>query len=217
MFRRTRSHRLSRRSRAVSAVIGIAAVLWVVWMFVFQAEFGPPPSPVVAMPTERLSFARLTAHEEIVVTTFAYRRTPIELRFRSDGEQTNLIVTEVTWSASDRSWKMARVLTVRPLDQREAAGLDAVVAYLRGSGVPPASHFATYEIDYRRAESSVGREKLFESLPVMRRNEAHFFPRNGPEAERELDQDIARGGVVREYFAKWVTFEMLTPRDDTES
>lgn len=214
MSRLTRSRRLSRRSRAVSAVIGIAAVLWMVWMYWFQVEIGPPPSPIVATPTERLSFARLSALEEIVVTLFAHDRTPLELRFRSDGEQTNVILSEVTWSETDRAWKMARVLGVRPLGESEAAGLDAVVAHLHTSGVPPTPHFATYEIDYRRAEMSIGRDKLFASLSVLRRNEAHFVPPESAEARRELAQEIARAGVTAEEFQKWVTFEMLAPRDD---
>jgi hypothetical protein len=213
MFRLTRSRRLSRRSRAVSAVIGIAAVLWMVWMFWFQVEIGPPPSPVVAIPTERLSFAPLETDEEIVVVSTRYRLEPVELRFRRTGAETKVIASAVVWSETDRAWKMARVLTVRPLSDSEAAGLDAVVAHLRGSGVPLASHFTTYEIDYRRAESSIGREKLFGSELVMRRNEAHFFPREDPEAARELEQEATRAGVAPEDFKKWVMFEMLTPRE----
>lgn len=216
MFRLTRSRRLSRRSRAVSAVIGIAAVLWMVWMFVFQVEIGPPPTPVVAIPTERLSFATLAQEEEIVVVTFGYRREPVELRFRRDGTETKLIVSAVVWSETDRAWKMARVLTVRPLTVPEATGLDAVVAQLRRSGGPPELHAAVYEVDYRRAESSIGREKFFANRFVALRNEVHFFPREDPETKRELDEEIARTGVTPEAFAKWVTFEMLTPRDDAE-
>lgn len=214
MLRLTRSRRLSRRSRAVSAVIGIAGVLWMVWIFWFQVEIGPPPSPVVAIPTERLSFTHLEADEEIVVVATRYRFEPVELRFRRTGAEMKVIASAVVWSETDRAWKMARVLTVRPLSASEAAGLDAVVAHLRGSGVPLASHFTTYEIDYRRAEASIGREKLFGSELVMRRNEAHFFPSEDPETKRELDQEIARAGIASEDFRKWVTFEMLTPRED---
>lgn len=209
MLRLTHSRRLSRRSRAVSAVIGIAAVLWMVWMFVFQNEMGPPPSPVVALPAERLSFARLADDEEIVVTTFAYHRDPTELRFRRNSAETTLIVSAILWSEVDRSWKMARVLAVRPLTAREAAGLDTVVAHLRASGLPSASDVATYEIDYRRGETSIGREKLFESELVLRRNEVHFYPSDEPDARRELEQVVARAGVAPADFLQWWTFEML--------
>jgi len=209
MIRLTRPRGLSRRSRAVSAVIGIAAVLWMIWMFVLQNEIGPPPSPVVALPAERLSFAHLADDEEIVVTTFGYHRDPTELRFRRNGTETTLIVSAILWSEVDRSWKMARVLAVRPLTAREATGLDAVVAHLRVSGPPSATDVAAYEIDHRRGEISIGREKLFESALVLRRNEAHFFPSDEPEARRELDQVVARAGVAPADFLQWLTFEML--------
>lgn len=216
MFRLTRPRRLSRRSRAVSAVIGIAAVLWMVWMFVFQSNLPPREKVVAAQSTERLSFAKLAADEEIVLTVTAHRREPVELRFRNDGVQTTLILSSVVWSQVDRAWKMARVLEVRPLASLEAAGLDAVVAHLRASGPPTASHSATYEIDHRRAEMSVGREKLFASLLVLRRNESHFSPPESAEARRELEQEVARAGVTPDDFQKWVTFEMLTSPDDAD-
>jgi hypothetical protein len=216
MFRLTRSRRLSRRSRAVSAVIGIAGVLWMVWIAFFESSLPPREKVIGALPAERLSFTHLEADEEIVVVATRYRREPVELRFRRDGTETKVIVSAVVWSETDRAWKMARVLTVRPLSANEATGLDAVVAHLRGSGVPLASHFTTYEIDYRRAESSVGREKLFGSGPVMRRNEAHFSPPEDPEEKRELEQEVVRAGVAPEDFRKWVTFEMLTPRDEAD-
>lgn len=216
MFRLTRSRRLSRRSRAVSAVIGIAAVLWMVWIAFFESSLPPREKVISALPAERLLFAQLDTDEETVVILARHGREPVELRFRRDGAETKVIVSAVIWSETDRAWKMARVLTVRALSASEAAGLDAVVAHLRGSGVPLASHFTTYEIDYRRAESSIGREKLFGSELVMRRNTAHFFPREDPEAARELEQEATRAGVAPEDFKKWVTFEMLTPRDDAE-
>jgi hypothetical protein len=216
MFRLTRSRRLSRRSRAVSAVIGIAGVLWMVWIAFFESSLPPREKVIAALPAERLSFTHLEADEEIVVVATRYRREPIELRFRRDGAETKVIVSAVVWSETDHAWKMARVLTVRPLSASEAAGLDAVVAHLRGSGVPPASHFATYEIDYRRAEASIGREKLFGSELVMRRNTAHFFPSDDPETVRELEQEATRAGITPEDFRRWVTFEMLTPREESE-
>jgi hypothetical protein len=216
MFRLTRSRRLSRRSRAVSAVIGIAAVLWMVWIAFFESSLPPREKVISALPAERLSFAQLAADEEIVVVTAPHRREPVELRFRRDGAETKVIVSALVWSETDRAWKMARVLTVRPLSESEAAGLDAVVAHLRTSGVPAASHFATYGIDYRRAESSIGREKLSASLLVMRRNEVHFFPHHEPDTRPEPEQEAGRAGVAPEEFRIWVTFEMLTPREDAD-
>ncbi len=216
MFRLTRSRRLSRRSRAVSAVIGIAAVLWMVWIAFFESSLPPREKVIAAQPAEHLSFTRLEADDEIVVVATHHRREPVELRFRRDGAETKVIVSALVWSETDRAWKMARVLTVRPLNASEAAGLDDVVAHLRTSGVPAAAHFATYEIDYRRAESSIGREKLFGSELVTRRNEVHFVPRDDPEARPEPEQEAARAGIAPEEFQEWVTFEMLTPRDDAE-
>lgn len=185
-----------------------------VWTFVLQNQIGPPPAPEVAAPAERLSFAKLAADEEIVVMISAHRREPVELRFRHDGIQPKLILSSIAWSQVDRAWKMVRVLEVRPLAAREAAGLDAVVAHLRASGPPITSHLATYEIDYRRAEMSIGREKLFERLLVIRRNEFHRSPPESADGGSEIEREVAHAGIAPEEFQKWVTFEMLLPRDD---
>lgn len=187
-----------------------------VWIAFFESSLPPREKVIAALPAERLSFTHLEADEEIVVVATRYQREPVELRFRRDGAETKMIASAMVWSETDRTWKMARVLAVRPLSASEVAGLDAVVAHLRGSGVPLISHFTTYEIDYRRAESSIGREKLFGSDLVMRRSEAHFFPSEDPEVVREREQEIVRAGVASEDFQKWVTFEMLTPRDEPE-
>lgn len=217
MFRLTRSTRLSRRSRSVSAVIGIAAVLWMVWIFVFQNQIGPPPAPDVASPTERLSFAKLAADEEIVVTMTRDRRTPTELRFRREGAETNAIVSEVRWSESDRAWKMTRVLQVRPLLASEAAGLDAVVAEMRQRRSPTTTdHFATYSLEHRRAEVEIGREKLFETLLVDERNQAERFGPGATERREASEKNVRFHGVAPEAFWKWVTFEMLLPHGDEE-
>lgn len=214
MFRLTRPRRLSRRSRSVSAVIAIAAVFWMVWEFTLRSTLGPP-EPVVALPTERLSFAKLAADEEIVVTRTNYRQTPVELRFRRDGDATKVIVSDVTWSTTDRAWKMVRVRDVRPLTSREAAGLDAVLAHLRGRGLPPMSHYATDALEYRRAEIEVGREQLFESLLVSEWSAAQLFPASDPDARRELLKQAAREGVSQAELEQWVTFELLVPREDS--
>ncbi|MBI2512918.1 MAG: hypothetical protein HYV96_13140 [Opitutae bacterium] len=213
MFRLTRSRRLSRRSRAVSAVIGIAAVLWMVWSFAFRSAVAPP-EVLIALPAERLSFAKLAADEDIVVTRTSFRRTPVELRFRRDGAETKLIVSEVIWSESDRAWKMLRVLKVRPLTAAEAAGLDAVVADMRRRREPATGHFATYSLAFRRADIEIGREKLFENFLLDRRTAARLPAGDAAEGEEAAEATASAHGVAPEEFRKWVTFEMLLPSDD---
>jgi hypothetical protein len=215
MFRLTRSRRLSRRSRAVSAVIGIAAVFWMIWEFAFRSVVAPPQVQIAGPQEETLSFAKLAPDEEIVVTASAHQRPPMEWRFRGQAEGTRLAVSEVVWSETDRAWKMSRVLLVRPLTPAEAAGIDAVVAELRRHRTPEHSHLATYTIDYRRNESAIGREKLFESLLVSERNRADQFAATAaPDAKIAAEETAAAQGVAPEVFWKWVTFEMLAPRED---
>ncbi|WP_415907846.1 hypothetical protein [Oleiharenicola sp. Vm1] len=197
-------------------MIGIAAVLWMVWQFAFQTAVGPPPSPVVALPAERLAFASLAPDEEIVVILISHRRQPVELRFRGQAGGPQLIVSDVVWTESDRAWKMARVRAVRPLAAAEATGLDAVVAHLRAAKGPDRMHAATYEIEHRRNESTVGQETLFQTALVSDWTAEKRFPREAPDARRDLEAAAARAGVSREELERWVTFESLVPPDDPE-
>lgn len=212
MFRLTRSTRLSRRSRSVSAVIGIAAVFLLVWMYGFKASL-PEPAPVKRA-SERLSFAKLAANEEIVVTMTRTGGPATELRFRGQADGTRLVISELVWSEIDRGWKMSRVVEVRPLAAAEAAGLDAVMAELRQRKTAELPHAAAYDIDYRRGEIPIGREKLLETLLA---NERTYAERLSAEERNGAEKTAGARGVAPEAFRQWVTFEMLLPRDDAEN
>lgn len=168
----------------------------------------------MALPAERLSFAKLANNEEIVVVTTAYQRQPVEFRFRGAAEATRLIVSEVIWSETDRAWKMTRVLGVRPLTRSEAEGLDSVVADLRSRRTPDTIHFATDAIEYRRNDVEIGRETLLEHWLARERTDAARFPIDDSERQEAIAKNASAQGVAPEVFWKWVTFEMLLPRED---
>jgi hypothetical protein len=212
MFRLTRSSRLSRRSRSVSAAIGIAAVFLLMWMYGFKASL-PEPSPVKSA-TERLSFAKLAADEEVVVIARRTGGPATELRFRGQIDGTRLVISEVVWSETDRAWKMSRVVEVRPLAASEATGLDAVMVELRQRKAPEQIHATSYAIDYRRGEILIGSEKLLETSLANERTYAEQFP---PADRTGAEETASARGVAPEAFWKWVTFEMLLPRNEAEN
>lgn len=204
------SSRLSRRSRTVVAVVGIAAAFWMIWVFGINAPHFEEPKP--ALKTDRgvgLQLSELKAGEEIVVVRVTPRGPPMEFRFRPTPAGVTLIVSELDWE-NRAPTKLVRVLHARDLTPHEAAGVDAVLAFLRRQRrVPHRMHTTELRIEHVRHDAVIGRETLEEVTLLNEWDAAQRHHLDDPEFMRSLEDAARDAGLTLEDLKRWVTFEML--------
>lgn len=204
------SSRLSRRSRTVVAVVGIAAAFWMIWIFGINAPHFEEPKP--ALKAERgagLQLGELKTGEEIVAVRVVPSGPPIEFRFRPTPGGVTLILSELAWEGRAPA-KLVRVLHARELAAREVTGVDAVLAFLRRQPrMPHRMHIPELHVEYARDGAVLGRETLEEVTLLNEWTAAHRHHRDDPEFMRRLEDAARDAGLTLEDVKRWVTFAML--------
>lgn len=211
MFRFSRPRRLSLRSRSALGVLAIVAVFCAIWWGVYRTVV--PPTPLIEVPRETVTFETLRPEDEIVVILARASQSPLELRFRATGEERRVFVSELRWSEGDRSWKMQRELTRLTLASGQMRALDRLLLHLRSARVADHSGRADYTLILRRGEVSVGRE-TFGITPLLRAlDHLRTADPSDAVASESRREDLARearlAGFPPAEVAAWTTFEQL--------